>query len=176
MPHQSSPEIDDATPHRRTAMGTFRLAIDLTRPPGEVFAFIAEPRNMPRWYDAVDHVAQTTAGPHSIGARYDVTRSLPGGQVHNDVEITEHTPNRLVTLESRAGPTPFRYRYELQPNGPGTHLTLDGRISSAGLSGPIARVDSLATQLFKRGMKQNLGELKRIIEAAERPTDRSDHV
>jgi hypothetical protein len=163
MPHQSSPEIDDATPHRRTAMGTFRLAIDLTRPPGEVFAFIAEPRNMPRWYDAVDHVAQTTAGPHSIGARYDVTRSLPGGQVHNDVE-------------SRAGPTPFRYRYELQPNGPGTHLTLDGRISSAGLSGPIARVDSLATQLFKRGMKQNLGELKRIIEAAERPTDRSDHV
>jgi uncharacterized protein YndB with AHSA1/START domain len=101
-------------------MGTFRLAVDITRPPSEVFAFIAEPRNMPRWYDAVDHVAQTTAGPHSIGARYDVTRSLPGGQVHNDVEITEHNANRLVTLESRAGPTPFRYRYELQPNGPGT--------------------------------------------------------
>ena len=28
-------------------MGTFRLAIDLTRPPSEVFAFIAEPRNEP---------------------------------------------------------------------------------------------------------------------------------
>ena len=83
--------------------------------------------------------------------------------------------NRLVTLESRAGPTPFRYRYELQPNGQGTHLTLEGRISSAGLPGPLARVDSLATQLFKRGMKQNLSELKRIIEAAERPTDRSEH-
>ena len=154
-------------------MGTFRLGVDITRPPSEVFAFIAEPRNMPRWYDAVDQVDQTTAGPHSIGARYDVTRSLPGGQVHNDVEITEYNPNRLVTLESRAGPTPFRYRYALQPSGTGTLLTLDGRISSAGLPGPIARVDRLATQLFKRGMKQNLSELKRIIEAAERRTDRS---
>jgi uncharacterized protein YndB with AHSA1/START domain len=155
-------------------MGTFRLDVDITSPPRKVFAFIAEPRNMPQWYEAVDRVTQTTAGPHRIGARYDVTRSLPGGQVHNDVEITEHDPNRLVTLESRPGPTPFRYRYELQPNGQETHLTLEGRISSAGLSGPLARVDTLATQLFKRGMKQNLSELKRIIEAAERPTDRLD--
>ena len=146
-------------------MGTFRLAVDITSPPSEVFTFIAEPRNMPQWYEAVDHVTQTTAGPHGIGSMYDVTRSLPGGQVHNDVEITEHNPNRLVTLESRAGPTPFRYRYELQPNGQGTHLTLEARISSAGLPRPFARVDSLATQLFKRGMNQNLGKLKRIIEA-----------
>src|SRR6187397_2278429 len=114
-------------PKRRTAMGTFRLAVDITSPPSEVFTFIAEPRNMPQWYEAVDHVTQTTAGPHGIGSMYDVTRSLPGGQVHNDVEITEHNPNRLVTLESRAGPTPFRYRYELQPNGQGTHLTLEAR-------------------------------------------------
>ena len=157
-------------------MGTFRLGVDITSPPREVFGFIAEPCNMPLWYDAVDRVTQTTPGPHRIGTRYEVTRSLPGGQVHNDVEITEHNPNRLVTLESRAGPTPFRYRYELQPNGQGTHVTLEGRISSAGLPGPLARVDSLATQLFKRGMKQNLSELKRIIEAAHRPTDRSDQV
>jgi uncharacterized protein YndB with AHSA1/START domain len=146
-------------------MGTFRLTVDIRRPPADVFAFVAEPRNMPLWYEAVDGVTQTMEGPNGIGARYDVIRSLPSGHAHNDVEVTEHRPNSLFTLESRAGPTPFRYRYELLPSGSGTLLTLDGRISPAGLPGPVARVDPLATQLFKRGMKQNLNELKRTIEA-----------
>jgi hypothetical protein len=52
-------------------MGTFHTAVDISRPPAEVFAFVAEPHNMPRWYDAVDHVAKTTNGPSGPGARYD---------------------------------------------------------------------------------------------------------
>jgi uncharacterized protein YndB with AHSA1/START domain len=147
-------------------MGAFHTSVDISRPPAEVFAFVAEPHNMPRWYDAVDHVAKTTNGPSGLGARYDVTRSLPGGQVHNDVELTEHKPNRHVTLESRNEPTPFRYHYTLEPTSEGTRLTLDGSISGAGLPGPIGRLDGLATQLFKRGMRHNLNQLKRIIEAS----------
>lgn len=147
-------------------MGAFHTAVDISRPPAAVFAFVAEAHNMPLWYDAVDHVAKTTNGPSGLGAHYDVTRSLPGGQVHNDVELTEHQPDRHVTLESRSGPTPFRYRYALEPTGQGTRLTLDGSISSAGLPGPIGQLDGLATQLFKRGMRHNLNQLKRIIEAS----------
>jgi uncharacterized protein YndB with AHSA1/START domain len=147
-------------------MGTFHTAVDISRPPADVFAFVAEPHNMPLWYDAVDHVAKTTNGPSGPGARYDVTRSLPGGHVHNDVELTEHQPDRHVTLESLSGPTPFRYRYALEPTSQGTRLTLDGSISSAGLPGPMGQLDGLATQLFKRGMRHNLNQLKRIIEAS----------
>ena len=132
-------------------MGTFHTTVDISRPPDEVFAFVAEPHNMPLWYDAVDHVARTTNGPSGPGARYDVTRSLPGGQVHNDVELTDHQ---------------FRYRYALEPTSQGTRLTLDGSISSAGLPGPMGHLDELATQLFKRGMRDNLNQLKRIIEAS----------
>ena len=100
-------------------MGTFHTTVDIEPSPDEVFAFVAEPHNMPLWYDAVDHVARTTNGPSGPGARYDVTRSLPGGQVHNDVELTDHQPDRLVTLESLSGPTPFRYRYDARADQPG---------------------------------------------------------
>ena len=61
-------------------MGQFRLTIDIGRRPAEVFAVIAEPRNMPRWYGAVDDITQTTEGHGGVGARYRVTRSLPSGQ------------------------------------------------------------------------------------------------
>jgi N-acyl homoserine lactone hydrolase len=148
-----------------THMGTFQLGIFVNRSPADVFAFVAEPRNMPLWYDAIDAVTTTTNGPAGAGTRFGITRSLPGGQAHNDVEVTEHQPDRRVTLESTAGPTPFRYRYLLEPNGQGTRLTLDGRISSAGLPAPMGRLDGVATQLFKRGMQQNLNELKRTLEA-----------
>jgi uncharacterized protein YndB with AHSA1/START domain len=145
-------------------MGTLHAAVDIGRPPAEVFAFVAEPRNMSLWYEAVDEVTKTTDTPSGSGARYRVTRSLPGGHAHNDVEITEHQLDQVVTIESRSGPTPFRYRYTLEPKGSATRLTLDGRISTAGHSGPMARLDGIATRLFERGMQQNLHQLKRILE------------
>ena len=147
-------------------MDTFHIAIDIDRPPADVFAVVADPRTMPLWYDAVDHVAQATDDPTSPGTRYDVVRTLPGGRVHNDVELTEHQPDRLVTFESRTGPTPFRYRYTLEPTGQGTRLRLDGRISGAGLPGPIGRFDGIATRLFARGMRHNLNQLKQLVEAS----------
>src|SRR6266545_78914 len=41
------------TDENRGDMGTFRLTIDINRPAADVFAFVAEPRNMPLWSDAV---------------------------------------------------------------------------------------------------------------------------
>lgn len=105
-------------------MADFTLVIDIARSPAEVFAFIADLRNMPLWYDAVEEVTKTAPGAPGPGARYEVTRSLPGTRARNDVEFTEYAPDRRITLESRSGPTPFRYRYGLEPSADGTVLTL----------------------------------------------------
>lgn len=71
-----------------------------------------------------------------------------------------------ITFASINGPTPFRYHYRLASIPGGTRLTLDGQISAEGLTGPAAHLGGLAERLFERGMKTNLGALKRIIEAA----------
>lgn len=151
-------------------MGTFHLEITVDRPRDEVFAVIADPTAMPRWYEAVHQVTRTSPGSAMLAATYAITRALPGGDAHNTVEITEYEVDRRVTLESRDGPTPFRYRYTLH-NRPGgsTGITLDGRISGSGLPGPIGAVDPLATRLFKHGMRRNLNELRRLVESAPRP-------
>lgn len=151
-------------------MGTFHIETTIDRPPDDVFTVIADPTAMPDWYDAVQQVTTTWTGPTTTGATYVVTRSLPGGDVDNTVEITEYETNRRVTLESRDGPTPFRYRYTLasRPDG-ATGITLDGRISGTGLPAPLGAVDPLATRLFQHGMRRNLAELRRIIESAPTP-------
>jgi uncharacterized protein YndB with AHSA1/START domain len=153
-------------------MGDFSLTITIGQPPAVVFAFLAEPANMPRWYDAVQAVEIVAGAATGVGTRFEIVRSLPGGRAINQVEITDYEPGRRITIESQEGPTPFRYRYTLEPSAAGTRLTLDGRITSAGLADPIARHDTIATQLFKRGMKRNLDVLKDLVES-QPTTDRS---
>ena len=149
-------------------MGAFRIEMTIDRPPAAVFAVLADAAAMPRWYEAVEAVVPTGPGPAQPGSRFEITRVLPGGRVHNDVELTELIPPRRVTLESRRGPTPFRYRYDLAPTTTGTRLTLAGEISAVGLPGPTAVLDPLATQLFKRGMTRNLSVLKQLVEDGPR--------
>jgi uncharacterized protein YndB with AHSA1/START domain len=153
-------------------MGDFSLTVTIERPPSVVFAFIAEPTNMPRWYDAVFDVMVAGDAAIGVGTRFKMSRSLPGLRAINDVEITEYQPSRQITFESRQGPTPFRYSYTLEPTGGGTRLTLNGRISAEGFAAPAARLGAVATQLFKRGMKQNLDVLKHLVETEPPPTRR----
>jgi Polyketide cyclase / dehydrase and lipid transport len=146
------------------AVGSFTIAIDIGRTPDVVFAHVSDVATMPRWYEAVQQVRPLGGQQPGVGARYELSRNLPGGSVQNEVAVTEYEHGQLFTLESVTGPTPFRYRYTLEPTSSGTRLRLEGQITGAGLPGPIARVDSLTTQLFKRGMRANLQRLSALIE------------
>ena len=147
-------------------MGTFEITIQIARPVAEVFALLADPEKTPLWYEAVVSATKTSAGPAALGTRYRLVRSLPGGTVENDVEITEFEPGRRFTMSSVSGPTPFRYRYGLEPTeqGSATTVILAGDITTEGLPVP-APLRPLATRAFQHGMAQNLATLKRIVES-----------
>jgi uncharacterized protein YndB with AHSA1/START domain len=143
-------------------MGDFAITMTIDDPPETVFAFLADPAKLPLWLDAVDDVAFADTPPR-LGSRFRMARSLPGGRVLNEVELVTFDPGSRVALESRTGPTPFRYEYALDPTGHGTRLRLIARISAEGLPGPIARLDGITTQLFRRGMQRNLRTLEHLL-------------
>jgi uncharacterized protein YndB with AHSA1/START domain len=142
----------------------FRLDLVIDRPVEAVFAFLADSENAPQWYAALDTVDKLTAGPVRQGTRYRMTRTLPQGTVVNVVETTELVPGERVTLESRTGPTPFTYRYDLSPAAGGTRVKLEGSITGKCLQGPAALLAPLAQGQFKRGMADNLRTLRRVLE------------
>ncbi|HEY1672247.1 MAG TPA: SRPBCC family protein [Streptosporangiaceae bacterium] len=144
---------------------TFTLNLDIIAPPSRVFEFVADFTTMPRWYSAVQRV-QRVEGTGGLGTRYEVYRDLPGGTARNDVAITSYSGGEEVTFTSLSGPTPFVYQYRVQPVEDSTRLTLEGTISPSGLPGPAAHLGPLAEGLFKRGMRNNLGTLTRILEDA----------
>jgi uncharacterized protein YndB with AHSA1/START domain len=145
----------------------FVIETDIDKDAATVFGRLTRIEETPQWYSAVQSVEPIAGSPSGLGARYRFTRQLPSGQAVNEVEITEFEPSVVVTLQSRSGPTPFTYRYELQPNQRGgTRLRLEGEISGEGLSGPIALLGALASTLFERGMRTNIATFKRLVEAS----------
>jgi len=144
----------------------FEITTTIARPPHEVFAYLARIEDAPRWYSAVERVERLDTGPTRRGTRSRFRRQLGGATVDNEVEVSEFEPDQAITLRSISGPTPFVYRYRLQPSNEGTLLQLQGEISGEGLGGPFALFKSLAESFFRRGMVANLGSLKRLVENA----------
>lgn len=145
-------------------MDGFSLTTNISAPPNTVFAFLADATNMTLWYEAIEQVVLRPGTQIGQGSSFQLIRSLPGGRAVNVVEVTEYEPNRRLTLESRSGPTPFRYAYTLEASDEGTALTLDGHISTEGQPGPAGHLGPLAARLFARGMQRNLRTLKHLLE------------
>ncbi|GAA1822558.1 SRPBCC family protein [Agromyces salentinus] len=147
-------------------MGSFDIQCDVNGSVRHVFAALSDVTRMPEWYSAVTVVTELTAPPISRGSRFRIHRNLPGGPVINIVDVTELEPDRVFTLTSVEGPTPFSYRYTLTPSDAGTTIALHGQISTEGLTGPARFAGSLAPRLFARGMEENLNRFRTMIERA----------
>lgn len=145
-------------------MGDFTIEVEVNAPPETVFAYLADGSRTPEWYEAVESATKTTGGPVTRGSRYQFTRILPQGSVVNEVEVSELEKPRLVTFTSLSGPTPFTYRYRVEPRGEASRVILEGSITGAGLRGPAALLAPLAGKFFEKGMAKNLRVLKARLE------------
>lgn len=145
-------------------MSSFTIDIDVRAAPDDVFGFISDATRTPEWYEAVQDAKKITTGPVGEGTRFRFTRRLPQGEVANDVEVSEFDEPNLICFSSRTGPTPFTYRYRVEPTESGSRVELQGDITGEGLRGPAALLAPMAGTFFKRGMARNLETLKCRLE------------
>jgi uncharacterized protein YndB with AHSA1/START domain len=146
-------------------MSDFTIHIDVEAPQQAVFNYLADGTRTSEWYGAVESATKTTEGSPGKGTRYTFIRVLPQGEVANEVEISEFRDPILVTFASSSGPTPFVYRYRVEPTAAGSRVTLEGSITGEGLQGPAALLASFAGKFFARGMVENLKALKARLES-----------
>ncbi len=142
---------------------TFTLDLDIAAAPAKVFGFVADFTTTPQWYSAVQRV-EHLRGVGGVGTEYAVHRRLPTGPAVNTVAVTGYLEGQEIAFTSVDGPTPFTYRYRVQPAPRGARLELEGAISAAGLPWPTRLLGPLAERIFEHGMRSNLGTLKALLE------------
>jgi uncharacterized protein YndB with AHSA1/START domain len=65
----------------------FETSVRIERPIEEVFAFVSDPLQFPRWNSAVQSVRGTSGETSEPGSTYTMKRELPTGQVKNGLEV-----------------------------------------------------------------------------------------
>jgi uncharacterized protein YndB with AHSA1/START domain len=141
----------------------FETNVRVDRPVEEVFAYVSDPLNFPRWNSAVRTVRETSAGRNEVASTYSMERDLPSGRAVNELEVVASEPSREFAIRTTAGPTPFLYRYRFFTEHGETVVKLEAQVE---LPGAAAFLPQLARRLVKKGVNDNLATLKQILEAA----------
>ena len=137
-------------------------SITINRPVAEVFAFVADQANAPRWQSGILEVRRTTEGPIGAGTGYTFVRKLMGRRLEASNEYVEYEPNRKIVFRSTSGPMNFRAGYltEAMPGGGGTRLTSWIEMQPRGFAG---LAEPLIASSLRRDVKANLIELKALL-------------
>lgn len=149
-------------------MISFETSVRIARPIEQVFAFVSDPIQFPRWNSAVQAVRRTSAvrgpsgGTGEPGSTYAMERELPGGQVENGLEVFVREQPTEFGIRTTSGPTPFVYDYRLASDGKDTIVHLDASVELAGVAGVLG---PLAARAVRRGVDTNFTALKRTLEA-----------
>ena len=78
--------------------------VTIARPIDEVYAFVADGTNNPRWHSGVIEISRTSE-QDGLGATYRQVLTGPGGRrIDGDYRVTAYDPPRRLGFEVTAGP------------------------------------------------------------------------
>lgn len=141
-------------------MASFDNTVIIQRPVEDVFAFLADFQNIPKWNYAIVETTKVSPGPVGVGTTYQQTRSVPS-RSEEGFEVTVFEPARRLEVQGKIGPFRARIGYLLEPSGGGTRLRNAVDLQS---SGPLKLVAPLADSRVKHAVAANLERLKHIME------------
>jgi uncharacterized protein YndB with AHSA1/START domain len=138
----------------------FTNTIRIDRRPAEVFAYLTDLENLPRWNYAISETRKITAGPVHVGSRYRQRRTIPvPGE--ETLEVTEFEPDHTLTISGSLASLPARISYTLHPDGNATTL-----VNTVALRSPRALdlLAPVAARRIKSAVAANLDVLRRTLE------------
>ena len=143
-------------------MAKFEINLVINRPIEEVFAFISNPENLPRWRAGTLEIKQDSSGPLGVGSIVRGRFTFLGRPFDGNLEIIAHEPHQRYGTRLVEGPFPLEARYTLEPAGHGTQLTL---VIEGEPGGFFKLAEPLVVSLAKRSYEADLHNLKEMLEA-----------
>jgi uncharacterized protein YndB with AHSA1/START domain len=129
--------------------------------PAEVYAFLAEPANLPRWQAGIVAAERTSAAPTTVGSTARVVLELMGQQVSADVTVREAEPERRLTLASSVSGLGIVASLDLAPHDGGTEITLASEVRAENVF--MAPLERMVTDAAERHLDASLARLEAAL-------------
>lgn len=142
-------------------MISFTNTIHIDRPIEEVYTYLSDLEHTPEWNWAITETKKTTAGPTTVGTRYQQRRSVPraGTEV---LEITALETGRHIEVVGTLAQFPARLSYHFDGVDSGTELKNTVNLEP---QGALRLVAPILGNRIKRAVAENLGQLKNRLES-----------
>jgi uncharacterized protein YndB with AHSA1/START domain len=144
----------------------FKNTVTIRRPVEDVFAFLADFENVPRWNHAIESTTKTSSGPVGVGSTYRQIRSEPR-RSEEGFEVTAFEPARRLAIEGEIGPFRARAEYLLEPIEGATRFTNAVELEPSSVASKL--LAPFAGSRIKTAVAENLDDLKALLESNPRP-------
>jgi carbon monoxide dehydrogenase subunit G len=141
----------------------FANTITVERSPHDVFEFVSDLENVPRWNYAIVETRMTSDGPVRVGTTYRQVRSLPS-RSEETLQVTELEPDRRFAVQGGLGPFEGTLTYEFEEVSGNTRLTNKADLRARGIMKLAAPIVS---GRVREAVAANLDTLKRLLEGKE---------
>jgi uncharacterized membrane protein len=136
------------------------------RPIEEVFAFLTDVTNHPRWDTSSIEMVPLQPGPWRKGLEFHEVRRIGPRITEVRSRIAGFEPDRSMDLESLTGPS-FRGHWRLSAADGGTRLRWTGELQPTGVMRFIA---PLIERQFRRATATNFERLQQLLEGGAEST------
>lgn len=138
-------------------MMNFEITVVINRPVPDVFAFVADFENVPKWNYYVTRVTKLSKGSPGEGTMYHQIRKTD----EQDFEVTHFRPNEAIVVETTPGSQPqFERKLVFEAVNSGTRIVDTWKLEL----GRNPLLQWLGTPKVKSAVAANLGKLKELLE------------
>ena len=141
-------------------MATFENTVLIARPIEDVFPFLSDLENIPKWNYAIVETRKISEGPVGVGTIYQQVRSVPN-RSEERLEITTFHPPHQLAIRGQLGPFASHLFYALDAIPEGTRVTNTVELEHHGAGRLLGRV---AVPRVREAVAANLGRLKQLLE------------
>lgn len=144
-------------------MAKTETTILIHRPITQVFAFVANPENFPKWASSTYDITKTSEAALGVGTTFMGVGRFLGQRIESHQEVIEYEPSWKYAIQSSSGPLPFVLRYSLKPVESDTQIVFIADVEP----GRFLKVANkpIFVSAVKRLYENDLSCLKELLEA-----------
>jgi uncharacterized protein YndB with AHSA1/START domain len=136
-------------------------SIEIARPVKQVFDFVADVENNPKWMP-VNRVEKLSADAVGKGTKFKQQFVLMGTPYELEGTITAYEPNKRVSFTYNSPVFLWRGDYLFEPTAKGTRLSARGNVT---LAGPLKLMETMFAPKLRKLINDTAPNLKRILES-----------